>query len=256
MKKILLVAGTGDSTAFLKKVPADLAVLATTVSSLGAGCVPVRDHIKVHTGALDEGGFRELLQRESCEALVDMSHPFAVAVSAAAKAAAADCGLPYLRYQRRGYDGEHGLCRRFDSAAAAAAALNEVAGNILLTTGSKTLPVFKEIVTGFSERCYMRVLASGNILHELEDLGIDMGHVFAMKGVASKELNIALAREVGAACIVSKESGLTGGLKEKCEAAKDLGIPVFLITAPTEEGTIYHDFDSILSFLTCGEEMR
>ena len=75
-----------------------------------------------------------------------------------------------------------------------------------------------------------------------------------MKGVASKELNIALAKEVGAVCIVSKNSGLTGGMKEKCEAAKTLQIPLFLIDAPKEQGLVYHNFEALIAFLQQGKK--
>ncbi len=61
---------------------------------------------------------------------------------------------------------------------------------------------------------------------------IDPGHVFAMKGVASAELNVALARQCRAAAIVSKDSGAAGGLPEKMQAAAELHIPLLLIDRP------------------------
>ena len=164
MKKILLIAGTGDSTAFLGRIPENIEVVATTVSALGADCVPVRNNIKVRIGTLDEAGFVALLRQENCEALVDMSHPFAVEVSAYAQGAALQYGVPYLRYQREAYVDDTVQCRTFPDARSVATALNAIDGNILLTTGSKTLPVFKEHVDGFDQRCYLRVLASSAVL--------------------------------------------------------------------------------------------
>lgn len=248
MKKILLIAGTGDSSAFLSRLPRDIAVVATTVSTLGAGCIPLGDQIKVHTGPLERDGFYDLLKAEDCDFLVDMSHPFAVEVSASAREAAQSACIPYLRFLRARYD-DDGTCRRFPDVLSAAQALNEIDGNVLLTTGSKTVDVFQKHVVGFERRCYLRVLSSSSVLAELENRNIDPGHIFAMKGVASAALNIALAREINAACIVSKDSGITGGLKEKITAAKELNISLFLIDAPAETGPVYRRFEDILAII-------
>lgn len=249
MKKILLIAGTGDSSAFLAELPDDIAVIATTVSAIGAGCIPVSDRIKVYTGPLAQDGFTALLQEENCGFLVDMSHPFAVEVSAAANAAAEEANVPYLRYLRESGDNDYEKCRRFPDMLSVALALNEISGNVLLTTGSKTAEIFQKHVRDFDRRCYFRVLSFSKVLAELEGMGIDAGHIFSMKGVASAALNIALAKEVDAACIVSKDSGLRGGIREKTAAAKALDIPLFLIDAPSETGSVYHCFTDIVNFI-------
>lgn len=64
---------------------------------------------------------------------------------------------------------------------------------------------------------------------------INPGHIFAMKGVASVELNVALARQCQAAAIVSKDSGPTGGVPQKLAAAQQLGIPLLLVDRPASE---------------------
>ncbi len=255
MKKLLLIAGTGDSSAFLSQLPPDIAAVATTVSAIGADCIPKRDGIKVYTGSLNQEGFCALLKEERCDFLVDMSHPFAVEVSAAARGAAQCAKVPYLRFQRESYTDAAVACRRFPDARSTAEALNEISGNVLLTTGSKTVGVFQKYVRGFGERCYLRVLSSSQVLAELEALNIDAGHIFAMKGVASAALNIALAKEVNAACMVAKDSGVTGGIKEKIAAAKALNIPLFLIDAPAETGVIYPTFEKIFAAIREKDEV-
>ncbi|HMM05163.1 MAG TPA: precorrin-6A reductase [Clostridiales bacterium] len=255
MKKLLLIAGTGDSSAFLAQLPQDITAVATTVSAIGADCIPKREGIKIRTGSLNQEGFAALLQEEQCDFLVDMSHPFAVEVSAAARCAAAAVGVPYLRFQRESYADAEVDCRRFPDIRSAAAALNEISGNVLLTTGSKTVEVFQKYVAGFEERCYLRVLSSSKVLAELESRGIDAGHIFAMKGVASAALNIALAKEIDAVCIVAKDSGVTGGIKEKIAAAKALKIPLFLIDAPAETGAVYATFAEIFAVIREKDEV-
>ena len=78
---------------------------------------------------------------------------------------------------------------------------------------------------------------------------IDPAHIFAMKGVASKELNIALARQYDAKVIVSKDSGITGGIVEKMEAASALKIPLFLIDKPKDSGMTYENFAEIFKII-------
>lgn len=83
-------------------------------------------------------------------------------------------------------------------------------------------------------------MAESRILQELEAMHIDPGHIFAMKGVASVELNVALARQCQAAAIVSKDSGRTGGVPQKLAAAQQLGIPLLLIDRPPAEDNACH----------------
>lgn len=244
MTKLLVVAGTADGAAYIAAQPKETEIVATTFSPLGAACIAPRAGLKTVAGALDEAGFARLLAAERPDFLVDLSHPFAVEVSANAKAAAASQNVPYLRYERAAAaDPDANIIRAADFAAAVAL-LADMPGNILLTVGSKTIPQFMAL-PDFAERVYMRVLAASRVLRELEELGVDPAHVFAMKGVASAELNIALARFCRAAVIVSKESGTAGGLNEKLAAAKELGIPLLLIERPKTDGAAYTSFAAI-----------
>ncbi|MEE0776572.1 MAG: precorrin-6A reductase [Bacillota bacterium] len=248
MTRILVIAGTADSVEFLKRLPASIEAVATTFSQLGADCITPRSGLKIVSGALDQQGFSTLLQENHIDFLVDMSHPFAVEVTQNAQNAAKGTGVSYLRYARRTMEGESVICRRFPDFPSAVDALKEMEGNIFLTIGSKNLHYFQAL-PDFHERCYMRVLADSRILTELEEMKINPAHVFAMKGVASKELNIALAHECDAKVIVSKDSGISGGIGEKMSAAAELQIPLFLIDKPRDCGVTYDSFEEILNII-------
>lgn len=244
MTKLLVVAGTADGAAFIAAQPQDTEITATTFSPLGAACLAPRPGLKTVSGALDEAGFTRLIAAEQPDFLVDLSHPFAVEVSANARAAAAAQNVPYLRYEREAAADAGAKVIRAADFPAAVAILRDMPGNILLTVGSKTLPYFMEL-PDFHDRVYLRVLAESRILRELEELHIDPAHVFAMKGVATAELNIALAHYCNAAVIVSKESGKAGGLPEKLAAAKALAIPLLLIERPRAQGGAYTSFAAL-----------
>lgn len=235
MTRLLVVAGTADAAEFVAAQPPETEILATTFSRLGADCLAPRPGLRLHTGALDAAAFQRLLAAEQPDWLVDLSHPFAVEVSQNARAAAAACNVPYLRYERLSVaeEGAWGDVRRLPDFAAAAAACREIDGNILLTIGSKNLHYFTGL-PDFHQRFYLRVLAESRILQELEAMQIAPDHIFAMKGVAGVELNIALARQCKAAAIVSKDSGAAGGLHEKMWAAAELQIPLLLVDRPAK----------------------
>ncbi len=237
MTRLLVIAGTADAVQFVAGQPAEVEILATTFSQLGADCLAPRPGLRLHSGALDLAGFAALLAAEQPDFVVDLSHPFAVEVSRNAKAAAARQGVEYLRFERQASEAEG--CLHFADFAAAAAACQQIEGNILLTIGSKNLAPFS-CLPDFQQRFYLRVLAESRILQELEAMHIDPGHIFAMKGVASVELNVALARQCQAAAIVSKDSGRTGGVPQKLAPAQQLGIPLLLIDRPPAEDNACH----------------
>lgn len=244
MTKLLVVAGTADGAAFIAAQPEDTQITATTFSQLGAACLPPRPGLKTVSGALDEAGFARLIAAEQPNFLVDLSHPFAVEVSANAKAAAQRQNVPYLRYERETAEEAGAHVIRAADFPSAVAILRDMPGNILLTVGSKTIPQFMDL-PDFHTRVYMRVLAESRILRDLEELNIDPAHIFAMKGVATAELNIALAHYCNASVIVSKDSGKAGGLDEKLTAARTLGIPLLKIERPKAAGRTYASFAAL-----------
>ena len=116
----------------------------------------------------------------------------------------------------------------------AAHLLEEIEGNILLTTGSKELPAYRQ-VKGFAERFYPRVLPLANVVESCLALGIPAAHLIAMQGPFSQEMNLAMIRQWNISCLVTKESGKTGGVDQKLAAAKQAGISVLLIRRPSEQ---------------------
>ncbi|VAX32501.1 hypothetical protein MNBD_NITROSPIRAE03-886, partial [hydrothermal vent metagenome] len=61
------------------------------------------------------------------------------------------------------------------------------------------------------------------------DAGVRRQHIIAMQGPFSAELNIALIRQYGIDCLVTKRTGRAGGFYEKIEAARECGIWVVVV---------------------------
>jgi precorrin-6x reductase len=87
----------------------------------------------------------------------------------------------------------------------------------------------------YAERLYVRVLPINASLDRVKELGIAASHVIAMQGPFSAALNAALIRELGIACMVTKQSGTTGGFDQKARAAKECGIELVVIERPSTQ---------------------
>lgn len=129
------------------------------------------------------------------------------------------------------YDG----CTYFGSASECAGYLSLNSGKVLLTTGSKDLDVFAS-VRGFKERMYPRVLPAEDSLRRCLDLGYLNKNIICMQGPFTRELNRAMLNQIGAACMVTKETAAAGGYGEKVEACRDAGVSCLVISMPAEKG--------------------
>ena len=174
--------------------------------------------------------------------VIDATHPYAMEASMNIKAACGNKGILYQRVERDvSYSGE--LPERVYYAAdhgEAAEHLRSAAGNILLTTGSKNLKVYTDILLSTEEgdkkpssdlldRLYVRVLPTHEAISTCEECGIPHSHIIAMHGPFSAELNIAMIHEYDIKYLVTKETGAVGGFPEKVRAAIDTDIELVIV---------------------------
>ena len=121
----------------------------------------------------------------------------------------------------------------FSDSKACAKALEETRGNILLTTGSKELPIYCQNEQ-VKERLYVRVLPGQESMSICVAQDINKSRIIAMQGPFSQKLNEALIEQFDIKYLVTKESGRVGGLDEKILAAKNCGIDTYLIGSPEQ----------------------
>ena len=68
-----------------------------------------------------------------------------------------------------------------------------------------------------------------------------------MQGPFSTAFNVALWRDWGIDCVVTKESGEAGGFMEKVEAARALDIPLIVVRRPRMVyPEVFHDFEGVI----------
>jgi len=188
----------------------------------GAGC-------PVLVGRMDRQAMAERVR--GFDLVVDATHPYAVEVSGNLLWACNSTGIPLRRVLRPASEGTG--CVTVENSARAAAYLRERPGNVLLAVGSKELSAYGILEP---ERLYPRVLPTHAALDACEALGIPHGHILALQGPFSAELNAAMLRQYGIRYLVTKDGGRAGGFPEKLEAARQTGAEVILVERPRDSG--------------------
>ncbi len=243
---VLLFAGTGDGRILAERLAAlPLALTVSVATEYGHELLlGLPEHCHVAVGRLDEAGMRDLMLETGRAVVVDATHPYAAEASKTIRSAAQAAGTECLRLVRRsGGDAEAAYV---DSAEAAAAALMDGGGNILLTIGSKNLDAFVSL-PGFADRVFPRVLPMEESLRECVRLGYRRSHIIAMQGPFGVELNLALMRHYHIRHLVTKDGGATGGFPEKMRAAKEAGVRAVVIGRPAREDGL--DVDGIVAHI-------
>lgn len=237
--KLLLFAGTTEGRQLAKELRGlPIKVYVSTATQYGRACVDEGGNVTVMAGRMAEPDMAEFIVKNRIELVVDATHPFAAAVTENIKRACTTCQAEYIRCLRDAYPLEQeegsGMVITY-SVKEAVEYLKKTTGHILISTGSKELPLYTEI-PGYEERCYARVLSVKEAVEESMELGFKGAHLIAMQGPFTKELNVAMLRYIGADYFVTKESGKNGGFEEKAEAAKETGAVLVVVRRPVEEG--------------------
>jgi len=220
---VLVLGGTSEARTLAAEL-AGLPGLRVISSLAGRVSNPALPAGEVRTGGFGgAAGLAAYAKAEGVGAIVDATHPFAETISAHAVEACAQSGLPLLRLARPGWsprDGDdwHGA----GSLDEAASLLPNLGTRVFLTTGRQGLASFAALDRlWFLIRC---VDPPGGPLPANRE-------VLLARGPYERESERALMRRFGIDVLVTKNSG--GPLTEgKLDAARDLGIPVVMISRP------------------------
>ena len=248
---ILFLAGTSDARELAIELKEKGFDPLTTVVTENASYALLEAGLRVHIGRLTAEEMAAIIQEENMKAIVDASHPFAEEASKNAIEAATNAGVPYFRYEREQID-------QYDDRVVSVATYEEAAdvalerkGNIMLTTGSKTLETFaKKLIGVEGVRLIARMLPRLDNMEKCAALGVEQKNIVAIQGPFSYELNRALYQQFDVTIMVTKESGKVGSVDEKVEAALELGIPVVMIRRPKiDYGEVYSSFAPLIEQL-------
>ncbi len=251
--KVLVFGGTTEGrilSDYLRDycIPHEVSV----ATEYGRDILAEKGEDKLLVGRKDRGEIEKVIKDGSFTIVVDATHPFATVVSEEIKGACDSAKVRYLRLKR---DTGKELTGRDDIIYAdtlkeAVSALAAISGNILLLTGSKDL---QDISDSFHDvsRLYARVLPNEESIGKCVKAGLSGKQIIAMQGPFSRQMNVATIKEINASAIFTKESGRTGGLSEKLEAALECGIKAVVLKNPENksENSEGYSLEEVLQLL-------
>ncbi len=247
--KIFLMAGTEDGRKLAEfLLNKGFEVTASVVSEYGKKLLEQYSGISINNKKLDAAELTEILKVGKFDALVDSSHPYALNATRNALDACANINLPYVRFERE--IGDFGALNAFhvESYEQAAIKAAELGKNIFLTTGSRNLKIFVDLLKNCNITA--RVLPTAEVLAECEKLGLTPKQIIAMQGPFSTEMNVEMFKHAQAEVIVTKDGGKIGGIDTKIAAAQILKIPVVIIDRPKIfYPKVAATFEEVLNFL-------
>ena len=231
MKKIFLFSGTSEGRTISEALSRALVYHTVFVATeYGKMVMQPSEYAKVEEGRLSFEDMVSLFEIEKPDLIVDATHPFATEVTENIRRACGD--IEYLRVDDRYFGDDRTFCHQENFSVtdtqSAIEYLKSTSGNILLTTGVKTLPSYmaEDVI---KDRIYARILPSMESLSMALETGIKPGHIIAQEGPFTVESNEALISQYDIKLLVTKNSGGRGGFIEKLTACENKGIEAVVI---------------------------
>jgi precorrin-6A/cobalt-precorrin-6A reductase len=226
---ILLLGGTGETGEISSALARDgFDILVSTATDYPLKLLQSR-RINIRTGRLSESEMTELIRDMNIEAVVDITHPYALEITDLAVSVSSICGLPYYRYYRpTGIQKAPDIFFAKDHATAAVTAFS-FGSNVLLTVGSKNLAPYVKEARQVNSRIVVRVLDTEDSIRACLDARIDRESIVTGKGPFSVENNIAAIRNFNIGVLVTKDGGVRGGVLEKLEASRAEGCRIVVV---------------------------
>ena len=232
--RIWLIGGTSDSAEIARVLAESNLPLVISVTTAAATAL-YADSAVIRVGCLDRWQMKQFCQENSIGAIVDASHPYAVAVSSQAVAVAKELNLPYLRYERQHYQTPTPIsndAQRLDLASFEQLLAGDylIDKRVLLTVGCKVLPQFRS----WQSRAilFARILPKIASLETAIAAGFSSDRIIAIRPPISLATETALWQQWQISLVVTKASGKVGGEDIKQQVATNLGIPLVVIARP------------------------
>jgi len=230
--RIWLIGGTRDSAEVARGLAAAQIPCVVTVTTAAAiRLYPQAPTLTVRVAQLGREQLGRFVVEEAIGAILDASHPFAVAISQGAIATAQQHHLPYLRLERPPITPTASDTVTEVSDLGALLASGTLQGErVLLTLGYRSLEAcrpWQQDITFFA-----RILPSTPALTAALAAGFTPDRLIALRPPISPDLERALWQQWQITTVVTKASGQAGGEDTKRHVAAQLGIPLFILARP------------------------
>lgn len=227
---IWIIAGTSEARQLIDRISDLNSYVATVATEDG------REFIRTNNLLVGRMNYEQMIVfagTNDISLIVDMTHPYARAVSENAKKVAKKLKLKYIRYARHKTDISSNSIY-LKGLKEAYGYISKLNGTLFFTTGSKNIEDFERIRA--SNRFVYRVLPALESIKKCSDCNISLKNIVAMLGPFSEEHNKSIFKEYKADYVVMKDSGVNGGSLEKIKACDALGIVPIIIGRDQEDG--------------------
>ncbi|MDR3254977.1 MAG: precorrin-6A reductase [Synergistaceae bacterium] len=235
--QFLVLGGTSEGRIVASKLIEEGYSVTVSVSR-EAGRTTIPDGAEALVGARGEEAWIRLLRGETTSELlgvIDATHPFALKATETIRDACTATGTPLCRFTREDSIPEGAILTDTPGGAAALAVeLTEKGDVILLATGVNTLPHMLPALRSAERNVLARILPTAESMTTATKAGLEPREIIAIWGGGGADFNEALCADRGVRCLISKASGDAGGVLAKAAAAKELDIPIILISRPKE----------------------
>ena len=178
------------------------------------------------SGAMEVPDMLKCCHEHGIRLIVDAAHPFAVDLHHNLLNVASQTKIPVIRYDRiyPVRDEAFVWCKDYDDA------IHQLEEHgidrLLALSGVNTI----ERLRGYweSHECWFRILNREQSHRLAEQSGFPEEHLVYYE----QDDTISLLQELQPQAIITKESGMSGGFVEKTEAARDVGVKVFVVQRP------------------------
>ena len=243
MENYLIFAGTTEGrelTQFLLNMINEehlqMHLTVCIATDYGRLMLPEHKALTVLASRLNEQEMEKLMSRNAFDCILDATHPYAVLVSENIRNAATAENIPYIRILRPDntpIDTDSNIVF-VHTMQEAVSYLAQTKGNILSTTGSKELPLLREL-PDYEERVYARILPNPKMVSDSYEMGFKGQHLICMQGPFTEELNTALIHQFHISYVLTKNSGANGGFAEKIKSAEQTNTTLVVIGRPAEQ---------------------
>jgi precorrin-6A/cobalt-precorrin-6A reductase len=229
--RVLVLGGTSEASA-LAALLAERRDVAAIMSFAGRTKAPVAPPIPLRVGGFGGAeGLAAYLEAERIDVLVDATHPFADQISRNAGLAAARCDIPLVALSRPPWIRKTGdRWTDVPDMAAAAAAIGQENRRVFLAIGRLQLEAFEAAPQHFY------------LIRTIEPIapGLPDYQLIAARGPYDAESEERLLRDAKIDLIVAKNSG-AAAVFGKIVAARRLGLPVIMVSPPSDAANAVHD---------------
>lgn len=246
-KTVLLLSGTNEGPPLARALAAAGFRVHATVTRPEA-CASLfgdmGDAITVEARGFTEESLAEFLRGGGADVVLDATHPFAVRITRIARATCERLGARYVRFERPDWAPPAGT-HFVDSFVEAAGRLPALGKRAMLTIGAKQLKHFAGLHA--SVVMFARVLPSPVSVQQALDAGFAPDRILGLRPPFSQAFNRAIFEEYAVDVLVTKASGIEGGVREKVLAAGELGMAVLMIRRPEEEGSAVDSIEAAVA---------